>query len=68
MMHYNLQLEAEQADKLVLTVIKDHKATCDEFIEQLKSQDDLLDHQKIDLADYIRFSQAMKVVLEYFGE
>ncbi len=65
---YVLNLDGEQADKLVLTVIKDHKATCDEFIEQLKSQDKLLDHQKIDLADYIRFSQAMKVVLEYFGE
>ncbi len=65
---YVLNLDGEQADKLVLTVIKDHKETCDEFIEQLKSQDELLDHQKIDLADYIRFSQAMKVVLEYFGE
>ncbi len=65
---YVLNLDGEQADKLVLAVIKDHKETCDEFIEKLKSLDDLLDHQKIDLADYIRFSQAMKVVLEYFGE
>jgi hypothetical protein len=68
MNEYVLKLDGEQADKLVLTVIKDHKETCDEFIEKLKSLDDLLDHQKIDLADYIRFSEAMKVVLEYFGE
>lgn len=65
---YNLQLEAEQADQLVVTVIKDHKETCDEFVENLKNQTDLKNHQKIDLADYIRFSEAMKIVLEYFGE
>ena len=68
MNYYNLQLEAEQADRLVVTVIKDHKETCDEFVENLKKQTDLKNHQKIDLADYIRFSEAMKTVLEYFGE
>lgn len=68
MSEYTLNLDGDTADKLVVSVLKDHKEICDDYIKNLKKEKDLKDHQKVDLVDYIKTSEALEVVLKYFGE
>ena len=68
MSDYNLKLDGDTADKLVVSVLKDHKEICDEIITKLKSKVTLENHEKIDLVDYVKTVEAMEEVLKYFGE
>ena len=68
MSEYTLNLDGDTADKFVVAVLKNHKEISDELIVKLKKKKDLENHQKIDLADYIQISEALEVVLKYFGE
>ncbi len=68
MSEYTLKLDAEAADQIVVSVLKDHKEICNEIITKLKKEKNLKNHQKTDLADYTIISDALEVVLKYFGE
>lgn len=68
MSEYTLNLDGDTADKLVVSILKDHKEICNEIVTKLKKRTDLKDYEKIDLADYIQISEALEVVLKYFGE
>ena len=63
-----LELDYEVADNLVAQILLDHYEDIKKDKDIILNKEELEEYESLDLAHNIRYLEAFKIVLEYFGK
>lgn len=63
-----LELDYDVADNLVAQILLDHYEDIKKDKDVLLNKEELEEYESLDLSHNIRYLEAFKIVLEYFGK